>query len=141
MIPPERRGRIRKGFIESQRGSFLCVIRTVTGKEGQNARFRAAFPSPFPRRCESEEPFSKQSAEDNLPSRGTMKEITQRTCQAPLDLPDSTSPVPIDLQATHSRFSHGTHTWPDCSRNTACIPSLWGVSVCLCRLRRTWWRL
>lgn len=40
-----------------------------------------------------------------------MQEITRRTCQSPLDLPDTSSPVPIDLQAFHS--------WPFCYKHMA----------------------
>lgn len=46
MIFRERRGRIRIGFIERQSGSFLHIIRTLTGKEGKNARFCTPFFGP-----------------------------------------------------------------------------------------------
>lgn len=46
-----------------------------------------------------------------FPHASTMQEITRRTCQSPLDLLDTSSPVPIDLQAFHS--------WPFCYKHMA----------------------
>lgn len=58
-------------------------------------------------RTTAKQPFSSQSEKDNLSPRSTMREITWRTCQSALDLLDTRSVVPIDLQAAHSCFHTG----------------------------------
>ncbi len=88
---------------------MLDIIQPLTEEEGEPASFteRHMLPPFTETWTTAKQPFTSQSEKDNLSPRSTMQEITWRTCQSALDLLDTRSLVPIDLQAAHSCFHTG----------------------------------
>lgn len=126
---------------------MLDIIQPLTEEEGEPASFteRHMLPPFTQTRTTAKQPFTSQSEEDNLSPRSTMQEITWRTCQSALDLLDTRSLVPIDLQASHSCFHTGLtgieakSIWlgrqpffpPRLSR-PLCVIGSFGLCLCVC---------
>ena len=91
---------------------MLDIIQPLTEEEGEPASFtvRHMLPPFIQAWTTAKQPFTSQSEKDNLSPRSTMQEITWRTCQSALDLLDTRSLVPIDLQGCSFMFSLGSHS-------------------------------
>lgn len=88
---------------------MLDIIQCLTEEWSGGASFivRHMLPPFMQAWTTAKQPFTSQSEEDNLSQRSTMQEITWKTCQSAVDLRDTRSVVPIDLQNSHSCFHTG----------------------------------